>query len=531
MEQISGQKLFVYLFGLIVFLGAISLMKGGLYINRHEGDMLHLSEIVLRMAQGEWPHLDFVTPLGIAAFMPISGLMQAGFGLGMAMLLSQIIVALVFLPAIWWVARTRFAPPVSLAFGAASLVMVLALVHGEAAPDVSLSMHYNRWAWAAAFLAVPIAMLPARDTSVGWPDGVILGAAMGFLILCKVTFAVALTPGLIAALVLRRAWGTIGLGLVTVLICVAIPTVLAGIDFWQAYIADLLQVSSSGIRPRAGATWMALLMSPAFIVANLVLVASFLVLRKGDRPQDGLVLLLLAPGFIYITYQNYGNDPKWLALLAALVFTLGSSTAHRILALTAAILIAPSFYNMAVSPLRHAWLGEAQYVAMFEAPGLSDVHTPIHRVNRVQERGTVTFEDPQFAALNEFADKEPDIVFEGITYPSCKQELGLLGIMRDVASDLRAAGLGDEARIFTTDTFGSIWMFGGFAPLQGGAPWSYGALSGFENAGYVLVPSCPITPSVFKALTSGIDAQEDVTLTELRRTELYTIYEISRATQ
>ena len=106
-----------------------------------------------------------------------------------------------------------------------------------------------------------------------------------------------------------------------------------------------------------------------------------------------------------------------------------------------------------------------------------------------------------------------------------------MGIMRDVAADLRAAGLDDDARIFTTDTFGSIWMFGGFPALPGGAPWSYGELSGFDNANYVLVPSCPITPSVFKALTSRIDAQEGVTLTELRRTELYTIYEKSRSDQ
>jgi len=62
----------LFLMSLVGGIAAISLLKGGLYVDRHEGDTLHLAEIVLRMSQGEWPHLDFVTPLGLMAFAPIS---------------------------------------------------------------------------------------------------------------------------------------------------------------------------------------------------------------------------------------------------------------------------------------------------------------------------------------------------------------------------------------------------------------------------------------------------------------------------
>ena len=49
----------------------ISMWRGQLLVGKHEGDMLHLLEIVFRMADGEWPHLDFMTPIGFMAFAGI----------------------------------------------------------------------------------------------------------------------------------------------------------------------------------------------------------------------------------------------------------------------------------------------------------------------------------------------------------------------------------------------------------------------------------------------------------------------------
>ena len=75
MNRLQSGKLFTYLVGIVAVFGTILLMKGGLYLNRHEGDALHLIEIVRRMSLGQWPHLDFVTPLGIAGFWPIAAFM------------------------------------------------------------------------------------------------------------------------------------------------------------------------------------------------------------------------------------------------------------------------------------------------------------------------------------------------------------------------------------------------------------------------------------------------------------------------
>ncbi|MDA8747231.1 hypothetical protein N9M66_03365 [Litoreibacter sp.] len=524
MNQINAGRYGLYLIAIVVVYGAMLLAKGGLYVTSHEGDALHLIDIVLRMGQGQWPHLDFVTPLGVAAFLPIAAFVKAGFGVGMSILLAQISVAIALILPVFYVATTRMTRNVGYVFGAVILSMVMALVHGEIGQDVTSSMHYNRWAWALAFVAVPVAFFAPRDGGSAGIDGLILGLAMSCLILGKVTFAVAFAPALALALVLRKAWGAMGVAIGVVILCMAIPVGLAGFAFWQAYIGDLLEVAGSGIRPRAGVDWGTLLTGPRFVMANLVLLASIFVLRKGEKPELGLVLIVLAPGLLYVTYQNWGNDPKWLALLALILVMAGTSTKHAVLALAAAALITPSFWNMGVSPLRHLKQGGDRFIAVFETEPHMDVFALKARVNRVIERGTVTYKAPQFLALNEFADIVEDVEFQGITYPSCQQDTGVLGVLREVAADLRDYGLGDDARIFVTDLFGSLWAFGGFVPLQGGTPWYYGELPGFENSDYVLVPSCPITPPVFDAIIGKLNAMEGLELEELRRTELYTLY-------
>ena len=88
---------------------AVTLAKGGFYIGKHEGDTLHLLQIVLREARGQWPHLDFQTPIGVLATAPVALFVRLGAGVGHAILYAQILLAAIALPAIWWVASSRFA--------------------------------------------------------------------------------------------------------------------------------------------------------------------------------------------------------------------------------------------------------------------------------------------------------------------------------------------------------------------------------------------------------------------------------------
>lgn len=528
MNRSAKALYFVYLIGLVSIIAGITLLKGGAFIDRHEGDTLHLAEIVLRMAGGQWPHIDFVTPLGIAGFFPIVGFVWAGFGIGQAILLGQVAFATAIIPMLWWASVSRLPKWLCYVFGAITLIMILALVHGETGPQVSLSMHYNRWSWALAFIAIVIAALEPRGNGSQVADGLVLGLATAFLILCKITYGVAFAPALVVALLIRGQMRALITGLICVALCLLAVTIFAGLGFWQAYIGDLLLVSGSDIRPRAGLGWTDLVLAPAFFLGNTMLLAAVYLLRKGENPALGLILVLLAPGFIYVTFQNYGNDPKWLAVLAVLVLAGQPSRALGGVGLVVASLIAPSFLNMAFSPVRHLKLPSEGFVAIFEDAPHNDLETISGRTYTVHTQERMVFEGADFAYLNELAEHDEPPIWRGIEVATCLQQTGLIGTSQAMASDLDAVGYGKDVSVFVADTFSAgFWMFGETTPLKGGAPWYYGGLSGFDAADYLLVPSCPSSPRAFRAILRDLQSIEDE-LEERRRTELYTLYQIPK---
>ncbi|MEM6729400.1 MAG: hypothetical protein AAF618_12940, partial [Pseudomonadota bacterium] len=162
--------------GLWAVFAVLLVLPGGLAITKHSGDALHMVAIVERMAMGQRPHLDFMTPIGLLAFWPISVLVGAGLSVGQAFVVAQIAVGALLGAASLAVARRRVPPLFALLLTALVLVLSMALLHGEADVAVSVSMHYNRWAWALGFIAVFAAFLaPARPAA--W-EGVLLGAVV-----------------------------------------------------------------------------------------------------------------------------------------------------------------------------------------------------------------------------------------------------------------------------------------------------------------------------------------------------------------
>ena len=82
MNRTSPARYALFLVTLIVIFAGAGLAKNGLYIGRHEGDTAHMVEIVLRMVSGQVPHLDFSTPIGFLAFLPVVGMVKLGLGVG-----------------------------------------------------------------------------------------------------------------------------------------------------------------------------------------------------------------------------------------------------------------------------------------------------------------------------------------------------------------------------------------------------------------------------------------------------------------
>ena len=150
MSRSNPLVLLAVLAAFLAAVSAVSLSKGGLYIARHEGDMLHLLDILFRIERGEIPHIDFMTPIGAFAVLPITAFLGSGAGVDQSIHLAQASVAAALLPLVFWTAWTRFPGWLAYAFGVVCLVLLTALVHGQTVDSVSISMHYNRWAWALA---------------------------------------------------------------------------------------------------------------------------------------------------------------------------------------------------------------------------------------------------------------------------------------------------------------------------------------------------------------------------------------------
>jgi len=533
MGRPSAGGFFGFLVVVLLIQAGLLLGKGVLLIDQHEGDALHLLQIVLRMGAGEWPHLDFTTPIGILAFAPISWLISLGIGAGHAILGGMVLVAFLMLPAIWWAGYSRLPTLPALAFGAFSIILCTALVYGGDSEVSSISMYYNRWAWAAAGVLVLLAVIPPeRESSVA--DGVVIGLALSFLALSKVTFFVALLPGVVLALVLRRQWRAAGVGVLVGMLVIAVMTLLGGVEYWQAYVGDLRLVSASGIRPQPSATLMAQLIGPGVLAANLGLIAAIILLRQAGQGAAGVILLVFAPAFIYITYQNWGNDPKWLFLLAIILLSLRPDRHLRnglgwdvgramgVVSLVSLALILPSLFNLGLADLRHARLSREGFFQVLPGHKNGDIAMKTSRMYAPARRAAFDLADPKIEALvKKVTDRDTDRLF-GQPLGKCRLEMGLVGVLHQMARDLeKVDGIAGKT-VFTADTFSNLWLFGSTVPLKGGAPWYYGGTAGMDRADFVLVPLCPVTPRARTLVLQQIARREgEINLREVMRNDLF----------
>ncbi|WP_300516167.1 hypothetical protein [Aliiroseovarius sp.] len=532
MERPNAVMLAGGLAALFILLAGTSLAPGALLVGKHEGDTFHIVDVLMRMARGEVPHLDFATPIGVLAFAPIVLFLKAGFGVGMAMIMGQVLIAALVFPALWWVAHSRFSTGWAVGFGAAVLVLLLGLVHGTTEPSLSMSMHYNRWAWAATFLVLAAAVLPGRGADRPLADGLVIGLGLSLMALTKVTFFVAFALPVVVALVARGAWRSLAVSVLAGLAVVAVVTGVMSVEFWMAWLGDLRTVSSSLVRPQPTLNLGQVIGAPSHMAGTLVLIFAVVLLRQADRPAEGLILLLLAPGFIYVTWQNAENDPQWLMLLGVMLFALvPTRELHNVLGwnvsagigylgIAAITLSVPSFINMAWSPFRHLNTDRAAYMPLLPGQGIHE-DLQVARIRNLDVGGAVPLGLP--TGDRDASGQEEVARVNGEALPQCNLGLGMSHWMATIATRLNESGLARDQQVFVTDVLNVTWLYGAGEPLQGGAPWYYGGLSGFANADLVLVPLCPISAPLRKLMLTEIEA-DGAQLTEIDRTDLYILY-------
>jgi hypothetical protein len=125
------------------------------------------------------------------------------------------------------------------------------------------------------------------------------------------------------------------------------------------------------------------------------------------------------------------------------------------------------------------------------------------------------------------AARQEPTVLAGIELPECEMQAGMAAWLKEISADLARADLPSESQLFVTDLVSAFWLFGDFAPLEHGAPWYYGNLSGMETADYVLAPKCAFVTAARALMVNELEIS-DYTLTPIRDNELYVLYSITQ---
>lgn len=528
--------------GLMVFVlayGSLPWLAGGLYLDTHEGDSYHFMDILFRMAEGgQLPHLDFSTPLGILVFWPIVGFMKLGFPAGAATILAQGAVALALLPLVVYAAATRMTRGVAWMFGVFTLGLVLSLSYGGANSGVTISMHYNRWAWGVSFAMLALALLPAKGRERPRLEGAIIGVLSGLLLMLKVTYFVTLVPA--AALAIIYRWGLAGLvaALIGGTAVLLAATSILGPDFWIAYLGDLRMVSGSEVRPYAGVSLGEIAAGPAHIGATLIGIATVMLVRRAGPVAIATSVVLLIPAFLYITFQNFGNDPQWLLFVPVLLLALrppeGSGEifgtdlrrAMGVTAIVAVVYFLPSLFNIAMSPVEHLAFDKSRFLPMLpEEAENQDIFIRIDRAYSMTAQIHMDQEEGPWKRYAELVARRPAPVFQGVTFPNCEWMAGSRAFFEVLSEDLVRAGLPEGSRIMTADNLVAFWLFGPWQPPEGSAPWYYGGLPGLRNTDYVLIPKCGFLTSVRGIMIEDLKVS-GVEFTLVRDNDLYALFRV-----
>lgn len=529
----------LFLVAIILVMGGAVLASGAFFVSNYEVDTLHMVQILLRLDMGQAIHHDFRTPIGTLAFAPILAFMKAGFGIDKAFPLGQMLVAAVLIVPVWRAGMSRMRGIAPWLFGLVTLALVLAVVFGSPDPALSVSMYYNRWAWALAFAAIALAVLPDLGAvrRPGW-DGLLIGALMGALAVLKATYFIAFAVPVFLALVMLQTRRTLLFSVLGGLLVAVVVTALEGVGYWMAYVADLKMVAGSELRAAPGVDLREVLSGPKFLGATLSALFGAIFLRQSGVREGGLLILLLLPAFAYVTYQNFGNDPQWLMLLVVLLLALrpaegrpglfgwDTRTGIGATALVAAALAFPSAVNTFKSPLRHLAQDPENYVQLL--PGWEKHAGLLVRRDRQEQVMIQTPYEDRAPELIPFGpDERADpVVLEGITFPRCETTSGVLSYRRVLAAKM--AGLVPEgAAVLEVDTVGSTWVYGPYRPIMGAAPWYYGGLPGIEDVTHVLVPMCPLHPPNRTIIVDELK-EFGLPLNLLETNDFFALFEVAR---
>ncbi len=533
-------RYFLFLLALTGLAAAVMLSGPGVAVTFHIGDILHALEASVRIMDGELPHLDFMTPIGILAFAPISLFLAAGFGPGESLVLANTLVTLALLPVIAYVALGRLAGWSRWLFGAALVVLLMAFIYGGTDAGVSFSMHYNRWAWAISFLVLVTAIWPPAGKAHPVLDALVIGGGMAVLALLKMTFFMAFGVSVLLILLLDRKFRLLALSALVGLAVALVVTLLFGLDYWFAYADNLLQVALHSPRPNPDRPFVQTLAAPDRKLGTLVYIVAIILLRLSGAKRAGTVLLLLAPAFFYVVYQNFGNEQKWLPFLALfLLANLPATGARRFFGVDARqianvlTIVSLTIAIPTVLALFSSIIGVAQVDKTAMKP------YPFARMQQdIWLDGALNFvlltanyrpTEQQLSAIRQNTGDFPVSIqsFQGEELPLCGLQAGYVQRDLQAIALLQTQGVPVEKQVVLADNTNSIWLASEYARPKGGSPWYYSGGYGYENADYYLIPLCPVM-SVARGESLKAMQESGWKFAEIGRSDQFVLYRIDK---
>jgi len=208
---------------------------------------------------------------------------------------------------------------------------------------------------------------------------------------------------------------------------------------------------------------------------------------------------------------------------------LNLRTGIGVLSVAAISFITPSYVNLTTSHVQH-WAQDAdEYTALVPDGGrFSDIMLTNKRALIIDAEIMMDGPGSVLAGWLGAEPREAEVEFQGERLEGCLLTSGLTPWLDTIVKDLERAGFAGGTRLFAADLFSSHWMYGELEPLEGGAPWYYGGLPGYESADYLLVPLCPVEADVRRQILELV-AKRGEMLTELHRTSLYILFEVGGA--
>jgi hypothetical protein len=247
----SYKLFFLLIIGIVASLAVILIGIGIPPITALPTDISILLESGWRIINGQTPHLDYYSPLGLFTSLPIAFGMKISSPSASSIAYGNALLLVIFTPWAWLIARDRLSALNAFLF---ALFMALLLVAprplGSPMREVSYAMLYNRQAFVfLSMLLIEIFITPrtperspAKSQFIG---GVSSGILLALIFYCKVNyFAIAIVAILLHLILFRlnKAW-LIGFicGLLSILI---IASIVLNFNMFD-YLADISLAAKS----------------------------------------------------------------------------------------------------------------------------------------------------------------------------------------------------------------------------------------------------------------------------------------------